>query len=153
MRLTPIGLFCIAAYTVGTTDPEQLAKVSVYLISYGTMALLLTFWVLPGFVACITPIPARRTLAATRDVLITAFMTGDLFIILPMLIDHSKQLLSQYGFQENEEGSSPDVIVPAFYNLPHAAKMLTLSFVLFAAWYSETLLRATDYPVLAWEES
>ena len=149
VRLTPIGLFCIAAYTVGTTDLEQLAKVSVYLISYGTMALLLTFWVLPGFVACITPIPARRILAATRDVLITAFMTGDLFIILPMLIDHSKRLLSQYGFQENEEGSSPDVIVPAFYNLPHAAKMLTLSFVLFAAWYSETLLRATDYPVLA----
>jgi len=149
VRLTPIGLFCIAAYTVGTTDLEQLAKVSVYLISYGTMALLLTLWVLPGFVACITPIPARRILAATRDVLITAFMTGDLFIILPMLIDHSKRLLSQYGFQENEEGSSPDVIVPAFYNLPHAAKMLTLSFVLFAAWYSETLLRATDYPVLA----
>jgi Na+/H+-dicarboxylate symporter len=149
VRLTPLGLFFIAAYTVGTTDPEQLAKVGVFLISYGSMALLLTFWVLPGFVACITPIPARRILAATRDGLITAFMTGDLFIVLPILIDQSKELFSQYGFQEEEEGSSPDVIVPAFYNLPHAAKMLTLSFVLFAAWYSETLLRASDYPVLA----
>jgi len=149
VRLTPLGLFFIAAHTVGTADPEQLAKVGVFLISYGSMALLLTFWVLPGFVACITPIPARRILAATRDGLITAFMTGDLFIVLPILIDQSKKLLSQYGFQEVEEGSSPDVIVPAFYNLPHAAKMLTLSFVLFAAWYSETLLRAFDYPVLA----
>jgi Na+/H+-dicarboxylate symporter/ABC-type amino acid transport substrate-binding protein len=149
VRLTPLGLFFIAAYTVGTTDPEQLAKVGVFLISYGSMALLLTFWVLPGFVACITPIPARRILAATRDGLITAFMTGDLFIVLPILIDQSKALLSQYGFQEEEAGSYPEVIVPAFYNLPHAAKMLTLSFVLFAAWYSETLLRASDYPVLA----
>jgi Na+/H+-dicarboxylate symporter len=149
VRLTPLGLFFIAAYTVGTTDPEQLAKVGVFLISYGSMALLLTFWVLPGFVACITPIPARRILAATRDGLITAFMTGDLFIVLPILIDQSKALLSQYGFQEEEAGSSPEVIVPAFYNLPHAAKILTLSFVLFAAWYSETLLRASDYPVLA----
>ncbi|HEY7096960.1 MAG TPA: cation:dicarboxylase symporter family transporter [Terriglobales bacterium] len=149
VRLTPFGLFCIAAYTVGTVNPEQLAKVGVYLISYGSMALLLTFWILPGFVACVTPIPVRRVLATTRDGLITAFMTGDLFIVLPILIDHSKELLSQYEFDQPEESSYPDVIVPAFYNLPHAAKMLTLSFVLFAAWYSETLLRLSDYVVLA----
>jgi len=39
--------------------------------------------------------------------------------------------------------------VPAFYNFPHAAKLFSLSFVLFAAWYSETVLRASDYPRLA----
>src|SRR4029453_15161455 len=36
----------------------------------------------------------------------------------------------------------------AFYNVPHAAKILSLSFVLFAAWYSETALRPSDYPRL-----
>jgi ABC-type amino acid transport substrate-binding protein len=49
---------------------------------------------------------------------------------------------------ESEEGSTPDVIVPAFYNFPHAAKLLSLSFVLFAAWYSNTALTAADYPRL-----
>ena len=39
------------------------------------------------------------------------------------------------------------MIVPAFYNFPHAAKLLSLSFVLFAAWYSSTVLTMTDYPV------
>ena len=146
--LTPIGLFAIAAHIVGTVDAAQFAQVRVYLISYGVMALLLSLWVLPGLVACLTPIPAREILKKTRDGLITAFMTGELFIVLPMLIDRSKELLIAHGLPESQEGSPPDVIVPAFYNFPHAAKLLSLSFVLFAAWYSQTVLSMTDYSVL-----
>jgi len=146
--LTPIGLFAIAAHIVGTVDAAQFAQVRVYLISYGVMALLLSLWVLPGLVACLTPIPAREILKKTRDGLITAFMTGELFIVLPMLIDRSKELLIAHGLPESQEGSPPDVIVPAFYNFPHAAKLLSLSFVLFAAWYSQTVLSLTDYWVL-----
>ena len=149
VRLTPLGLFAIAAHTVGTADLEQLERVKIYLIGYGAMALLLTLWVLPGFVACLTGIPTRRVLNATRDVLITAFMTGDHFIVLPVLIDRSKELLREHGLPEAGEGSAPDVIVPAFYNFPDAAKLLSLSFVLFAAWYSDTALSLTDYPGLA----
>ena len=65
-----------------------------------------------------------------------------------MLIDRSKELLIAHGLPESQEGSPPDVIVPAFYNFPHAAKLLSLSFVLFAAWYSQTVLSLTDYSVL-----
>ena len=149
VRLTPLGLFAIAAHTAGTLDLEQVARLRVYLIAYGAMALLLSLWVFPGLVACLTPIPARRVLQATQDVLITAFMTADLFIVLPTLIERSKLLLAEAGHPEPGEGSPPDVIVPAFYNFPHAAKMLSLSFVLFAAWYSETALGVAEYPRLA----
>ena len=149
VRLTPLGLFAIAALTAGTLDLEQVARLRVYLIAYGAMALLLSLWVLPGLVACLTPIPARRVLESTQDVLITAFMTADLFIVLPPLVERSKRLLAEHGSPEAAEGSPPDVIVPAFYNFPHAAKMLSLSFVLFAAWYSETTLTVLDYPRLA----
>jgi Na+/H+-dicarboxylate symporter/ABC-type amino acid transport substrate-binding protein len=147
-RLTPVGLFAIAANTAGTMDLDQVARLRVYQISYAALAALLALWVFPGLVACLTPIPARRVLSVMRDVLITAFVTGDLFIVLPALIERSKVLLSEYG-SEGEDGSTPDVIVPSFYNFPHAAKMLSLSFVLFAAWFSETSLPATDYPRLA----
>jgi ABC-type amino acid transport substrate-binding protein len=105
--------------------------------------------VFPALVACLTPIPARRLLGATRDVLITAFVTGDLFIVLPTLIERSKALLREHGEEEPEEGAAAEVIVPAFYNFPHSAKILSLSFVLFAAWYSETALPASEYPRLA----
>lgn len=143
--LTPIGLFAIAAQTIGTEDAAQFDKLRVYLISYGAMTLLLSFWILPGFVACVTPISVRQILNKTRDALLTAFTTAQLFIVLPILIDRAKELLREQGFAESEEGSPPDVIVPAFYNFPHAAKLLSLSFMLFAAWYSDTDLFAADY--------
>ena len=145
VSLTPIGLFAIAAQIVGTVEPAQFAQVRLYLISYGAMALLLSLWILPGLVACVTPIPALEILKKTRDALLTAFTTGELFVVLPILIDRSKELLRTHGLPESEEGSPPDVIVPAFYNFPHAAKLLSMSFVLFAAWYSSTVLTAGDY--------
>ncbi len=74
VRLTPIGLFAIAANTVGTMDTEQVSRLRVFLIGYGAMSLLLTLWILPGLVSCLTGIPARRVLQATRDALITAFI-------------------------------------------------------------------------------
>jgi Na+/H+-dicarboxylate symporter/ABC-type amino acid transport substrate-binding protein len=148
-RLTPIGLFGIAAHAAGTIDLGQVARLRVFQLSYAAVALLLALWVFPALVACLTPIPARRLLGATRDVLITAFVTADLFIVLPALIERSKALLREHGEAEPEEGAAAEVIVPAFYNFPHSAKILSLSFVLFAAWYSETALPASEYPRLA----
>lgn len=137
-RLTPLGLFAIAAVTVGTTDTGQMSRLRVFLVAYAAMSLLLTLWILPGLVACLTPIPVGRILRSTRDALITAFITGDLFIVLPALIERSKALLEEHGVPETAEGAPADVIVPAFYSFPHVAKVLSLSFVLFAAWYSDT---------------
>ena len=142
-RLTPLGLFAIAAVTVGTVDREQMGRLRVFLVGYAAMSLLLALWILPGLVACLTPIPVRRILQSTRDALITAFITGDLFIVLPALVDRSKELLQEHGFQEAEGAAPADVIVPAFYSFPHVAKLLSLSFVLFAAWYSDTALTLT----------
>ncbi len=149
VRLTPYGLFAIAAHAAGTLDLAQVARLRVFEIAYAALALLLALWVFPGLVACLTPIPARRVLQETRDVLITAFVTAELFVVLPGLIEKAKELLAEHGRPEPQDGSAPDVIVPAFYNFPHAAKMLSLSFVLFAAWYSETALGPAEYPRLA----
>jgi len=149
VRLTPFGLFAIAAVTMGTADTEQMGRLQVFLFGYAAMSLLLALWILPGLVACLTPIPVRRILHSTRDTLITAFITGELFIVLPALIDCSKQLLEEYGLPEPEAGAPADVIVPAFYSFPHVAKLLSLSFVLFAAWYSETALTVASRAQLA----
>jgi Na+/H+-dicarboxylate symporter/ABC-type amino acid transport substrate-binding protein len=140
VRLTPIGLFAIAANTVGTMDTAQLGQLRVFLVGYGAMSLLLALWILPGLVACLTGIPARRVLQATRDALITAFITGELFVVLAILVERSKELLEEHGLPEPEEGAPADIIIPAFYNFPHVAKLLSLSFVLFAAWYSDTVV-------------
>ncbi len=149
VRLTPIGLFAIAANTVGTLDTEQVGRLRVFLICYGAMSLLLALWILPGLVACLTPIPARRVLQYTRDALITAFITGELFVVLAILVDRSKELLKEQGLDEPEDGAPADIIIPAFYNFPHVAKLLSLSFVLFAAWYSDTVVSLATRAQLA----
>ncbi len=57
VRLTPIGLFAIAAVTVGTVDTEQMGRLRVFLIGYAALSLLLALWILPGLVACRDPDP------------------------------------------------------------------------------------------------
>jgi len=106
VRLTPFGLFAIAAVTMGTADTEQMGRLQVFLFGYAAMSLLLALWILPGLVACLTPIPVRRILHSTRDALITAFITGELFIVLPALIEGSKKLLEEYGLPVDRPGAA-----------------------------------------------
>jgi Na+/H+-dicarboxylate symporter len=149
VALTPLGLFAIAAVVAGTFDPEQAVKLQIYLVAYVAMALLLTFWVLPGLVAALTPIPHREVLARTRDALLVAFTTGSLFVVLPLLAEQTRELLREYTAVTPEDEHLPDVIIPAAYNFPHIAKIMSLSFVLFAAWFSGAALPVSQYPALA----
>ena len=55
-RLTPYGLFAIAANAAGTLGLEQLGRLQIYLVAYVAVALMLGLWVLPGLVAALTPI-------------------------------------------------------------------------------------------------
>ncbi len=66
-RLTPYGLFAIAANAAGTLGLEQLSRLQIYLVAYVAVALLVSLWVLPGLVAALTPIRARDMLGESRD--------------------------------------------------------------------------------------
>ena len=149
VRLTPYGLFVLAATTAGTLRLDQIERIEVYLITYSVMSLLVALWVLPGLVAALTPIPHREVLGPTRDALITAFTAGDLFIVLPILIDSCKDLLIRHRVTDEKSAGLPDVIVPTSFNFPHTGKLLSLSFILFAGWFAGTALPVTDYPQLA----
>ena len=72
-RLTPYGLFAIAANAAGTLGLEQLGRLQIYLVAYVAVALMLSLWVLPGLVAALTPIRLRDVLGESRDALITAY--------------------------------------------------------------------------------
>jgi Na+/H+-dicarboxylate symporter/ABC-type amino acid transport substrate-binding protein len=149
VRLTPYGIFAISATAAGTLDFEQVARLQIYLITYTVVALLMAFWVLPGLVAALTPIPYREVLAPSRDALITAFMAGDLFIVLPSLIEGCKTLLAAHHLTDAATEALPDVLVPTAFNFPHTGKLLSLSFVLFAGWLSGAPVALHDYPSLA----
>ena len=128
---------------------EQLGRLQVYLITYVGVALLLSLWVLPGLVAALTPIRVREMFSLTRDALITAFVAGDLFIVLPTLIEASRTLVARHAPQANEAAELPDVLVPVSFNFPHTGKLLSLSFILFAGWFADAPMSLRDYPQLA----
>ena len=48
---------------------------------------------------------------------------------------------------DDRTASLPDVIVPASFNFPHAGKLLSLSFILFAGWFSGAPVRMATIPV------
>ena len=56
--------------------------------------------------------------------------------------------MEKHGNQESAAGL-PEVIVPASFNFPHAGKLLSLSFVLFAGWFADAAVGLADYPRLA----
>jgi Na+/H+-dicarboxylate symporter/ABC-type amino acid transport substrate-binding protein len=147
--LTPYGLFAIAATAAGTMSLEQIGRLQIYLVTYVLVSLLVSLWVLPGLVAALTPIRIRDIFALTRDALVTGFVAGDLFIILPSLLEASKTLINQQGIVDPRAASLPDVIVPSSFNFPHTGKLLSISFILFAGWFTDAVVRVSEYPRLA----
>ena len=145
LALTPYGVFAIAAVVAGTLGLEDLQRLEAYLVSYVAIALFLSLWVLPGLVAALTPVPYRALLSRTREALLTAFMTTSLFAVLPLITEEAKSLMREYT-RTGVDDPATDVIVPTSFNFPHTAKLLSLSFVLFAGWFADAHVAVADYP-------
>jgi len=148
VRLTPIGVFAIMASAAGTLSFEEVQRLEVYIYSYIAISLVMSLWVLPGLVTTLTPLRYRDVVGNTKDALVTAFATGSLFVVLPILVEKSKELITRYAEDSKTGESAVEVIVPASFNFPHAGKLFTLSFVLFAGWFSGYEVETSDYPVL-----
>jgi proton glutamate symport protein len=146
-RLAPIGVFALIAAAAGTLDVEQLGRLQVYILTYLGAALLLSFWVLPALVGVLTPVPPRRMLSAAQDALVTAFATGSLLIVLPLLVDRMKDLLAESGVAGQEAESSVDLVVPINFNLPNLGKLMSLAFVPFAGWFAGASVALDQFPL------
>ena len=149
VHLAPLGVFAIAADAAGTMNVEDFGRWQVYLITYVTAWVLLSFWVLPVVVTTLTPLTYKEVVWFTKDALITAFATGNLLVVLPVLADKCKDLVGRYGLNTKEAESAIDVIVPISFTFPSTGKLLGLSFVLFAGWFSGVAVSVAQYPTFA----
>ena len=149
-KLTPIGVFAIAANAAGTLPFEAFGRLQVYVVLQAAIALLLSFWVLPGLIAALTPLRYGEVVAAYRTPLITAFATANLLIVLPLIIDRSRELLSRIDRSPDRgplEIDSPlEVLVPISFTFPSMGKLLSLAFIPFAAWYNGSSFPVDQYP-------
>jgi Na+/H+-dicarboxylate symporter len=148
VRLTPLGVVPIAAVAAGTLSPEELSRLEAYLITFVAGALLLGLVILPLLVTALTPFGYREVVGTCRDALLTAFVTNNVFIVLPMIAERAEELARRHGLAGRGDGSIGEVVVPVAFNFPTAGKLLTLLFVPFAAWLAGNALEAAQYPGL-----
>jgi len=146
--LTPLGVIPIAAIAAGTLSPEELGRLQVYFVSFLVAGALIGLVLLPMLVSSITPFRYRETLVAGSDAMLTAFVTSNVFIVLPMIAEHCEKLAARHGLDAEQSKSVPEVVVPIAFNAPTAGKLLTLLFVPFAAWLAGSPLEAARYPSL-----
>jgi len=149
VKVTPIGVFAIAANAAGTMTIEEFGRLQSYIIPFIVATLLLTFWILPGLAAAITPFSYRQILKSARDALTTGFVTGNLFITLPMLVENARTLFEDQKIRNDDTDNYVEVLVPTSFNFPNIGKLLTLLFVLFAGWFVGKSIALSDYPGFA----
>ncbi len=148
VQLAPIGVFAITANAAGTLAIDDVNKIQVYLISYMVFALLATFVFFPLLINIFTPIKYRDVILKNRGLLITALATGNLFIVISLLITRCKDLLITYEVPEDIADQNVGVIIPTAINFPSAGKLMSLSFMSFAGWFSGLDISFAEMPKL-----
>jgi Na+/H+-dicarboxylate symporter/ABC-type amino acid transport substrate-binding protein len=146
VKLSPIGVFAIAASAAGTMTIEEFERLEIYFITYISTTLLLTFWILPTLITTLTPLKYKDVMNLSKDALVTGFATDNLFIILPILVERSKELLQKYRLVREDTDALVDVIIPVSFNFPNIGRMLSLLFILFTAWFTGNFLELSEYP-------
>jgi len=145
VKLTPLGVFAISAAAAGTMTIEYLGRLQVYLISFNLAVLLLTFGVLPLLLIPVTPFKYRDIVGMSKDALVTAFTTGNLFVVLTVLTDNCKKIFDKYDLKREKTDTYIDVLIPISFNFPNIGKLIMLLFVLFAVWFSGSSLNLGQY--------
>lgn len=146
-KLTPIGVFAIAASTTGSISLAEVGRLHTYLIAYTCGALFIGLVALPLLVSSFTPLRYSDVISVSRNAMLTAFATGKLIIVLPILIEETERLFERFRDEDAADAApAVDVLYPVAYPFPHVGKLLSMLFVPFAAWFLGSALSLQDFP-------
>lgn len=149
VKILPIGIFAMSASAAGTMGVDEFASMQVYLISYFVLCLLLTFWVLPWIVALLTPITFAQALRISKSSLVTAFATGNIFIVIPVIVEECKQVMREHDDLCEDGATLIEILVPIAFTFPNIGKLTVILFVYFAGWFNGTPVDISSIPSLS----
>ena len=136
VKLLPLGIFAISAAAAGTIEAEVFGKLQVYLMVFMISAVILSFWILPLLVSCLTPFKYSDIIVGCRNTLMMAFVTGNLFILLPLLVKNCDDIFRSHHKLSETANKYNDILIPIAFNFPAVGKILALTFILFSAWFT-----------------
>jgi Na+/H+-dicarboxylate symporter len=148
-KLTPYGVFAIAASAAGTITVDEIGRLQGYMIIYITAAFILAFLVLPLTIVAFTPFTYREILSSSRGALLTAFAANNYFIVLPLLIENLKELYRSHAMGGDEAEGAIDITLPIGFPFPNIGRLLAMLFIPFGAWFVGRPLDIVQYPLLA----
>ena len=143
VRLTPLGIFAITSSAAGTLTLTEFGRLQAYLLTMTVAVALLVLWVYPLLLCACTSLRWRQVVLASRDALITAFVLGSVFAVIPILIRSVEKLVDELG-EDEQNHQLPQLMLPLAYPFPDAGKILTLLFLPFAAWFYGDPFSAQD---------
>jgi Na+/H+-dicarboxylate symporter len=146
VKLAPIGTFAMTAVAAGTMSLEEIGRIQVYFIAFIVSALLMTFLIFPLIISTFTPYTYKDIFKVSKETLIIAFTTSNLFILLPLIARDIKVLMKQHNVYTEERNNLNDIIIPICYIFPCTGKLLTILFITFAAWYDGVSIPISHYP-------
>ncbi len=145
IKLTPVGVFAIAAGTAGTISLTEVDKLQAFLITYTLIVVAMTFVVLPMLVSAVTPFKYRDLLSIPRDTLITIFATSKIIVVLPQLVENVKEMFRRYGLDNDDTDSSAEILLPMAYPFPNLGTFIILMFIPFSVWYLGNSLEPSEH--------
>ena len=146
VKLTPYGVFAIAASTAGTMTMGEIGKLQAYVIVYSAASILLALVFLPLVISALTPFKYKDIFRVTKDTLITIFATGKIIIVLPQLIENIQQLYIDYDLDDEDRLQSVEVLFPLAYPFPNLGTLVVFIFVPFAGWFVGNEIGFSEYP-------
>lgn len=149
VKILPISIFAMSAAAAGTMSVEDFASLQVYLISYAALCLLLTFWVLPWIIASLTPLSFAEAIRISKASLITAFATGNIFVVIPVIVSECKAIMQAHGETSDDANTLIEILVPIAFTFPNIGKLTVILFVLFAGWFNGTPVDLSALPSLS----
>jgi len=115
VTLLPIGIFAISAAAAGTLQPDDFEKLGIYFIVYITTALILSFWVMPFFISAITPFKYSDIIQECRSILITAFASGNIFILIPVMNEACNAIFAKHNLNTEESDKYNETEVSQYF--------------------------------------
>ena len=145
-KTAPVGIFALSASAAGTLDIAAFSRLQVYLWAYLVLWLVFVAFTLPALVAMATPLSYSEVLRESRLAMITAFATGTVLVVLPMIAERTKKLIAQHKMDDAATRSTVDVLVPTAYSFPSVGTLMGIGFIMFAAWFNGSPLSPGQYP-------
>jgi len=125
-------VFAILAKTAGTTSVSAFSGLVVYLVLFFGGVNLLVFWVMPAFMAALTPFSYREIMRELKSSLVLSGSTSISVIALPLVRQSAHSFAEQTGIRDEDCDEVVETSLSVAYALAHLGNLVVYFFVLFA---------------------